>query len=51
MPGDRVEQVVNGQRTKIIGLEVIGSDEMLLLTLLGEEPPAGAVVAALGEEL
>src|SRR5215218_1103749 len=30
---------------------MIGSDEMLLLTLLGEEPPAGAVVASIGEEL
>ena len=30
---------------------MIGGDEMLLVALLGEELSAGAVVAALGEEL
>ena len=40
VPGDRVEQVVHRQRAKFGGLEVVGGDEMLLLTLLGEEPPA-----------
>ena len=51
VPGHRVEQVVDRQSTKIVGLEVVGGDEMLLHALLGEEPPACAVIAAVGEEL
>ena len=51
VPGHDVEQVARHQPPQLLGLEVVGGHQVLLVAARGEEERRHGVVAAVGEEL